>query len=78
MDAIPEYAAAAGRPFMAPMANMTLTLAQNFCEKYAKTNYPEGSKYPSTFVRLYTKILMEKKEYEKTIAFLSGQARSSF
>ena len=50
----------------------------SYCEKYIKTNFAEGSKYPSNFVRLYAKILLERKEFEKAITFLSGEARSSF
>ena len=78
MDANPEFAAAMGKTLAAPMANMSLNLAQAFCEKYIKANFAEGSKYPSNFVRLYTKILLERKEFGKAIIFLSGEARSSF
>ena len=60
------------------MANMSLNLAQAFCEKHKKAKYPEGTKICSHYVKLYTKILLERKEYAKALEFLSGDARSSF
>jgi len=54
-----------------PAMPMTLQFAQAFAEKHlAKC----GEKPPKNFVDMYLKILLERKEFEKALALMTGPA----